>query len=417
MLRKSNREPVSLACTDVNRYPPAAHRPSISSAKPTHAHAQSYSSLPVLGSSTNAAQPPPAVTPEMYLARAPRPQKQPGWLSYVFGTTPGHAETSDPEKEAERRTSIGTLGEHVVPGTFPVAAGAKEPREEVVRTSRPAEVSKAGKPAPAQPTVAPTSTLVLPSTYVKSTAQPQTFASTLASPPIITGTPAYGLSSARGTDGLSSAERIRKEWLDAQKEARKAARREERRREREAARVEQRSSESRVQQVCRVVSAQDSRSRLTVLVDYYSTAGHCADASAGNPCPAIHRFPRPPASTHQTRSTSPAERPINRQRSQRDLNDCTTPSRPHPPLSHTDDPLRRTPPSGIDASSKRMGRPRRPPHPRRTFGSAPTTDIRGVPSFPPSPPRRATSTPLRSQRPATAVPARCRPRTVPATEL
>jgi hypothetical protein len=182
----------------------------------------------------------------MYLARAPRPQKQPGWLSYVFGTTPGHAEGSDPEKEVERRTSVGGV-EPVIPGTFPTS-GPKEPREEVARTVRP-EAPKASKSTPV--VTAPTN-LVLPSTYIKpSTTQPTTFASTLASPPIITGTPAYGLSSARGTDGLSSAERIRKEWLDSQKEGRKVARREERRREREALRAE-RTAESRVQQVRRV---------------------------------------------------------------------------------------------------------------------------------------------------------------------
>lgn len=224
----------------------SAHRPSISSVKPTHTHTQSYSSLPALASATPSApaatasaEPPP---PSMYLARAPRPQKQPGWLSYVFGTTPGHAETSDPEKEVERWTSIGGV-EPVIPGTFPTSA-PKEPREELARTARP-EAPKASKSTPA---VVPATTLVLPSTYVKPSTQPQTFASTLASPPIITGTPAYGLSSARGTDGLSSAERIRKEWLDSQKEARKAARKEERRREREAQRAE-RSAELRVQQV------------------------------------------------------------------------------------------------------------------------------------------------------------------------
>ena len=58
---------------------------------------------------------------------------------------------------------------------------------------------------------------------------PTTFAATLASPPVITGTPAYGLSSARGKDGLTDAERVRKEWVDAQKEARRVRRREEKR--------------------------------------------------------------------------------------------------------------------------------------------------------------------------------------------
>lgn len=340
---------------------PLAHRPSISSAKPAHAHTQSYSSLPVLSTPAPTAADTPPPKPEMYLARAPRPQKQPGWLSYMFGTTPGHAETSDPEKEGERRGSVGTL-DPVIPGTFPVST-PRETREEGVRSSRPAEAAKPSKPTPV---VAPTTTLVLPSTYVKASVQPQTFASTLASPPVITGTPAYGLSSARGNDGLSSAERIRKEWMDAQKEARKAARREARRREREAARAEQRNSESRVQQVrlsgIRFVS---QCIWADMLIDHHPTTGHCSNASAGNARPALPRFPRRPDATYKTRPPDSSKSRIDRQRTQRRHHARRTPSpHSHAPLTRLDDPVRRSPASGVDAATQRMGRPRRPFRPR-----------------------------------------------------
>ncbi|KAJ9120932.1 hypothetical protein QFC22_002868 [Naganishia vaughanmartiniae] len=275
----------------------------------------------------------PPTNPNMYLARAPPPQKQPsGWLSYVFGTVPGlstshpNAESGtddDNEKpptaagdgEKQHRASIATTGGEsgLVPGSFPFSASAggghTNTEKGTIRTDatvreperrRPKDIEKSRREeepggatelvrgggrlgtATAEPSSAITtksgtaipaivrpSTLVLPSTYIKSSApalpatttttkpttggpskaylntstnkpaftfqfqqphpQPTTFASTLASPPVITGTPAYGLSSARGKDGLTDAERVRKEWLDAQKEARKARRREEKR--------------------------------------------------------------------------------------------------------------------------------------------------------------------------------------------
>lgn len=156
----------------------------------------------------------------------------------------------------ERRTS-NVSADLVLPGTFPVASRDSVDvgrREELVRGG-----GRLGGPiVETTKSKAATPGLVLPSTYVKpaapivksplNSAKPITFAATLASPPVITGTPAYGLSSARGRDGLTEAERLKKEWQDAQKEARKAKRREERQRlreqEREAAR-----NELRVQQV------------------------------------------------------------------------------------------------------------------------------------------------------------------------
>lgn len=355
MLERAEKEEETLSLSETGQFASvhnadlsSAHRPSISSAKPAHAHTQSYSSLPVLSASTPAVADLPPPKPEMYLARAPRPQKQAGWLSYMFGTTPGHAETSDPEKEGERRGSAGTM-DPVIPGTFPLTT-PREPREEVVRSSGPAEAAKPSKPTPV---VAPTTTLVLPSTYVKASAQPQTFASTLASPPVITGTPAYGLSSARGNDGLSSAERIRKEWMDAQKEARKAARREERRREREAARAEQRNSESRVQQVrlsgIRVVSR---CIWADLLADHHPTTGHCSNNSAGNARPALPRFPRRPDATDKTRSPDSSKSRIDRQRTEHQRHARRTPSaQPHASLTRLDDPVRRSPASGVDAAT------------------------------------------------------------------
>lgn len=189
----------------------------------------------------------------------------------------------------ERRTSVET--ELVLPGTFPVARESVDAgrREELVRgggrLGGPVEAAKPKAAAPA---------LVLPSTYIKPTpvitksplnsAKPTTFASTLASPPVITGTPAYGLSSARGRDGLTEAERLKKEWQDAQKEARKAKRREEtqrlREQEREAAR-----NESRVQQVSLLDATSERLADCDA--DHHPATCHRSVPSRHS-CPAIH---------------------------------------------------------------------------------------------------------------------------------
>lgn len=154
---------------------PTAPRPSLPSIKPQHAHSHSFSSLPT--TSTSAAPPPdPPPRTDMYLARAPPPQKHSsGWLSYMFGTTPGHTAGDTPKEEerpmdpVERRTS-NVSAEPVLPGTFPVA-----PRNDPVDAGKREELVRGGgrlggsiaEPVKPKAPVMTTPALVLPSTYVK----------------------------------------------------------------------------------------------------------------------------------------------------------------------------------------------------------------------------------------------------------
>ncbi|KAJ9093412.1 hypothetical protein QFC21_006443 [Naganishia friedmannii] len=131
-----------------------------------------------------------------------------------LGTTPTTADPVITAKSGNQIPAIVRPSMHVLPSTY-------------VKSSTPAVLPTIHKPIG-----------TVSKSYINTSTKPAfqfqqpyptTFAATLASPPVITGTPAYGLSSARGKDGLTEAERVRKEWVDAQKAASKARRREEKR--------------------------------------------------------------------------------------------------------------------------------------------------------------------------------------------